>query len=82
MQPEFFPELSMLIQSGVVQQRCDADCWRFGGHSAPVLHVEMLLGKQSPCGLVGIRKLKKEEALRDVDQMAVIEEGEKNESQD
>ncbi|OWK50472.1 Patatin-like phospholipase domain-containing protein 7 [Lonchura striata] len=43
--------------------------------------ITMLLGKLRPGGIVGIRKLEKEEAVRDVDQMAVIEGG-KNESQD
>lgn len=65
----------------MVQQRCDADCWRLGVHSSLVLHVEMVLAKLGPCGIVGIRKLKKEETVSDVEQMAVIE-GEKNESQD
>lgn len=41
----------------------------------------MLLRKQGPAGMVGIRKLEKEEAVRDIDQMAVFEGGE-NESQD
>lgn len=73
--PELFPEQSMFIQSELIQQRCDADCWRSGVHSSLVFHVEMLLGKLRPGGIVGIRKLEKEEAVRDIDQMAVIEGG-------
>lgn len=80
-QPELFSGLSMFIHTELIQQRCAAGCWRFGVCSSLVLHVEMVLGKLGPCGIVGIRKLEKEEAVRDVDQMAVIE-GEKNESQD
>lgn len=80
-EPELFPEQSMFIQSELLQQRCDAESWRFGVHSSLVLHVEMLLRKQGPAGIVGIRKLEKEEAVRNIGQMAVIKGG-KNESQD
>lgn len=80
-QPKLFPEQSMFIQSKLVQQRCEADCWSFGLHSSLVLHMEMILAKLGPGGIVGIRKLEKEEAVRAIDQMAVIEGG-KNESQD
>lgn len=76
-----FPRTVNVHQTDLLQQRCGTDCCRFGVHSSLVLHVEMLLRKQGPAGMVGIRKLEKEEAVKDIDQMAVIEGGE-NESQD
>lgn len=74
-QPGLFPGHSMFIQSELVQWRCNADCWSFGVHSSLGLHVEMVLGKLGPGGKAGIRKLEKEEAVKDIDQMAVIEGG-------
>lgn len=70
-----FPGTVNVHQSEMVLQGCDADSWSFGLHSSLVLRVEVVLGKLGPGGIVGIRKLKKEEAVRDIDEMAVIEVG-------
>lgn len=74
-----FPRTANVHQSEMVLQGCDADSWSFGLHSSLVLRVEVVLGKLGPGGIVGIRKLEKEkeEAVRDIDEMAVIEGGEK-----